>query len=215
MLKSLPRISGGDSAAGADTATNGFTARAPLPATITTVGTYTWTIPVWCRYIDIVLIGGGGGGQGGQGTGIAGCGGYGATWYGVTWERGVDIPWNVVAITGLVGDGGAGGPSNPAFNQPGVDGSPTTATFAGGPVVSAAGGLKGDAVINGQNGKSPGNFTWNGILYVGGAAVTSGTAAPGNPPGGGGRGGNLGAFGIGQSAGGKGARGQAWFRAFQ
>uniref|UniRef100_A0AAU8GL56 Minor tail protein n=1 Tax=Mycobacterium phage Farewell TaxID=3158893 RepID=A0AAU8GL56_9CAUD len=199
-----------DSGAGADTATAGFASHAPLAATFTTAGAYTFTIPVWCRYIDVILLGGGGGGRGMITIGAWGEGGWGGNWAVYTLERGVHIPWTARIITGVVGAGGAGSAAgfNPARGQTG--GSTTAATngWSG----TATGGVGGQNAID-PNGRavSPLTQTVSGQTYTGGAERAAGASGnPGNPPGGGGAAAEF----TGQ-AGGAGARGQAWFYCYQ
>ena len=47
-------------------------------------GSYTYDIPYWCTYIDVFLLGGGGGGT----YGIPGNGGQAGSWNAVTLYRG-------------------------------------------------------------------------------------------------------------------------------
>jgi hypothetical protein len=75
---------------------------------------------------------------------------------------------------------------------------------------TAIGGTQG-ASTNGTTGASPGNVTYNGTTYTGGAAQTTPGAA-GNAPGGGGGGANP---IVGAIAGGAGAHGAAWVVARQ
>ncbi|AIK68958.1 minor tail protein [Mycobacterium phage Tiffany] len=142
----------------------------------TTVGAYTYNIPANCRFLDIIVLGAGGGGQASLAILNVGASGLPGEWNSVTLQRGVDIPWGLSQITGSVANGGSGG--------------------------------IGWADRNGARGKSPGNFTWNGKLYVGGGAATGDNQA-GKPPGGSGSG-HYPGFGSGQS----GARGQVWIRAY-
>ncbi|AYD87038.1 hypothetical protein SEA_NICOLETERA_8 [Mycobacterium phage NicoleTera] len=190
----------------------------PVTQTFTTVSAFTYTIPANCSFIDVILIGGGGGGAGG-GWALAGGGGQGGGWVWTTLVRGVDIPWSLTSITGVVGDGGAGGGGGASPGQGSVGSA--TSIVAGSLSLQAPGGQNGGGWGgNGQNGGAArdGNANGgkdvllNGITYVGGAAVTSGSGTAGNPPGSGGRGGNAVIF-LG-SAGGKGARGEASFRAY-
>ncbi|AJA43698.1 minor tail protein [Mycobacterium phage Milly] len=188
-------------------AANAFPAMAPLPQQFATAGNYTYTIPYWCRFIDIVVLGGGGGGQASAALFNYGAPGEPGEWRSVTIERGVDIPWALASITGSVGNGGAGG-IGPSI-LPGAWGDATTANY--GSTLSAPGGSGGIGWAGSQalsRGKSPGNFTHNGQLYTGGAAVT-GNNQPGNPPGGSGSGSAQ------FSSGSNGARGAVWFRAYQ
>lgn len=210
MLTSLkPRSSARDGGRGTDAATAGFTAHAAVPASYTAPGTFTYAIPVWCTYIELIGVGGGEGGDSGSGAFVAGAGGAAGLWNAITLQRGVDIPWTATTLTVVVGDGGTGGPAGP-LNSDGAGGSPVVWSYGGTTLLTCPGGDNGGS---GQNGKSPGNYTYNGVLYTGGAEQTSGSGSPGNPPGGGGRGGN-GGFGVGL-AGGKGAPGAGYARARQ
>ncbi|AIS74085.1 minor tail protein [Mycobacterium phage Anubis] len=178
----------------------------------TTVGAYTYYIPANCRFLDIIVLGGGGGGQASLALFNVGASGLPGTWSGVTLKRGVDIPWGLAQITGNVADGGPGG-LGPSI-LPGAWGEASTANYTllngSSATLTANGGSGGIgwADRNGARGKSPGNFTWNGKLYVGGAAAT-GDNQPGKPPGGSGSG-HYPGFGSGQN----GARGQVWIRAY-
>lgn len=196
-----------DTGLGRDAAAAGFGAHTPVSASYTAPGTYSYAIPVWCAYIELVGVGGGEGGDSGSGAFVAGAGGAGGVWNAITIQRGVDIPWTATSLTVVVGDGGTGGPAGP-LNSDGAGGNPVVWSYSGTTLLTCSGGDDGGS---GQNGKSPGNYTYNGVLYTGGAAQTSGSA--GNPPGGGGRGGN-GGFGVGL-AGGKGAPGAGYARARQ
>ncbi|AXC35114.1 hypothetical protein SEA_PHRANNY_6 [Mycobacterium phage Phranny] len=173
-----------------------------------TAGAFTFNIPPNCRFLDIVVIGGGGGGQASLALFNYGAPGAPGSWAGVTLKRGVDIPWSVTQITGNVGGGGLGGPGPSVV--PGFAGADTTATFTGGPTITGNAGAGGIGWASSQansRGKSPGNFTFNGKLYVGGAAVTANNQ-PGNPPGGSGSGSAQ------LSSGSNGAPGGAWVRAY-
>ncbi|AQP30999.1 hypothetical protein SEA_TINYBOT_4 [Mycobacterium phage Tinybot] len=186
---------------------------APVSQTFATAGAWTFNIPTECLLIDVILLGAGGGGSSGNGAIGTGEGGDAGEWLAVTLRRGVDIPWNVLQITGTVGNGGSGGPGGwlPLSGDPG---QPTVATIAGVGSIQANGGTPG-AFATGRSrpGKGPGPYTYNGIQYPGGAN-TANSAANGNAPGGGGGGGNSGFFGLPAGAGGVGARGQAWARAY-
>ncbi|OBC11468.1 hypothetical protein A5784_35210 [Mycobacterium sp. 852013-50091_SCH5140682] len=201
-----------ESAAGADSAACGFTAHAAVTTPYTLAGTYTYVIPVWCRYIDVVLLGpGGGGASSGTFYTLKGYPGEAGVYATFTLERGVHIPWTATAITIVVGAGGARG-SGGFTGTPGSAGPPSTAAAAGWAGLSAASGAGGIANATGTSdnvGRSPGNLNYNGQLYTGGATQSTNGAA-GNPPGGGGAGGSN--FG---GAGGVGAPGGAWCRAYQ
>ncbi|AOT25509.1 hypothetical protein SEA_MARGO_5 [Mycobacterium phage Margo] len=184
---------------------------------ITTAGSYTFNIPAGCLFIDVILLGGGGGGQGMGSATAWGQGGWAGSWGIWTLRRGIDIPWSTTQITGVVG---AGGTAGPGFSLSG-----TGAGGAGGNTTAVATGWAGTHVANGgaggnnrnldTTGKSPGTQTVNGINYVGGAEAFNavGGSAAGNIYGGGGQAAmiSIGFFG---NAGGAGARGTAWFRAY-
>ncbi|AOT25767.1 minor tail protein [Mycobacterium phage Tortellini] len=214
MLANLkPGFVGTDSGLGADSGTIAFTSMAAVETSYTTPGAYTYKIPVWCRYVDIVLCGSGRGGNGNSGA-LAGAGGNAGGWAGTTLERGVSIGWEIITITIVVPDGGNGGSGAViGVGGQGANGSAATASVvSGSPFLSAPGG-SGERSGN-QSGGSPGNYTYSGWkTFTGGAETTSGNGTAGNPPGGGGRGGN-GNF-IGTNSGGKGAPGAAYLRARQ
>lgn len=197
MLTSLrPRVAGTDAGRGADSAIAGITVHAADSTPFTTVGANNYPIPVWCRYIDVVLIGGGEAGT--NGSFATGLGGDEGKWATFTLERGVHIPWTATTITITVGAGGA---SN------GADGGASTAAAPGWAGLSAAGGSGGGG-IGAWAGNAASNLTYNGVLYPGGSGGSTG-GGTGGTPGGGGGGGNI--FGNG----GAGGRGQGWCRAYQ
>ncbi|QFG09411.1 minor tail protein [Mycobacterium phage Yuna] len=172
-----------------------FPVTAPLEQQFTTVGAWAYTIPYWCRAVDVVLLSGGRGG--GNGGFVTGEGGRAGVFAAITLVRGVDVAWTHTAISGALGAGGA--------SNAGAGGN-TTATLDGINYMVAAGGNAGSGL--GWPGSSAGTFVWNGISYVGGAAGAQGGGAGGDPGGGGG-GGNF--FG----AGGVGGKGRVWIRAYQ
>ncbi|APL99599.1 minor tail protein [Mycobacterium phage Camperdownii] len=182
----------------------------------TNTGNYSFTIPALCHRLDIILLGGGGGGQGMGNATAWGKGGDAGNWQIVTLVRGIDIPWTTTQITGSVGVGGTAGAGGLYLgnNGPGGPGGNTTAVITGVGTLTALGGAGGHERNLDTTGKSPGTRNVNGIDYVGGAEADgiAGSQA-GNPPGGGGQASrtSTGFFGI---AGGAGARGQAWIRAY-
>jgi hypothetical protein len=190
----------------------------PVEATYTTVGAYTFSIPTYCTKIDIVLIGGGKGGEGSQNSGaffgIDGQGGNAGSWTATTWVRGVDIPWDITAITGSVGAGGISGDYN---GVDGGNGGNSTATYSGGSTISGLGATSQTGQRGGANsiGASAGSVLHNGRTYYGGTGGVpshSDPAPSGTAPGGGGAGAWLDPFG--NKRGGAGARGQVWFYAY-
>ncbi|QSN55043.1 hypothetical protein I3U39_24450 [Mycobacteroides abscessus subsp. abscessus] len=205
----LAHLTGFDTGSGYDSATAVFSPHAPETQSWSAPGTITYNIPSWCRYIDIVLVGGGNGGGGGFAGFITGGGGNAGNWSHVTLERGVDIPWSATAITIVIPAATPGGTQG----NKGAGGGTVTASVSGSgwAGLSATGGT-GDQFGSTRNGASPGTHTYNGEPYVGGAVQTTNQAA-GNPPGGGGNGGTGNAFNGNQ--GGAGAPGGAWARAYQ
>lgn len=211
LLTSLrARIAVSDRGLGTDTAAAGFTPHAAALTSYTSPGTYQYRIPVWCRYIEIILCGSGRGGNGNSNA-LPGAGGNAGGWAAITLERGVDIPWTLLDITIVVKDGGAGGTGSIFVGGLGGDGSASTAAVSGTVILSAPGGT-GERSGN-QAGGSPGPYNYGGQTYPGGAETTTGSGTPGNPPGGGGRGGNGNTFGG--FNGGKGAPGVGHVRARQ
>lgn len=202
-------LTGFDTGSGYDSATAVFSPHAPETQQYTIPGTITYLIPSWCRYIDVVLIGGGNGGGGGFAGFVTGGGGNAGNWAHATLERGVDIPWSATAITFVIP---VAAPAGTQGNK-GAGGSTVTAEVSGSSWsgLSATGGT-GDQFGTTRNGQSPGTHTYNGQSYIGGAVQSTNQAA-GNPPGGGGNGGNGNAFNGNQ--GGAGAPGGAWARAYQ
>jgi hypothetical protein len=163
------------------------------------VGAFSYSIPPWAVYLDVIAVGAGAGGQGGQA--FTGNGGGGGGWQAVTLLRGVDIPLTTTSITGSVGAGGAGSTGN------GSPGGSSTAIATGWAGLTAAGGTNPNPSGSGPiPGLSPGNETFNGVPYTGGASQTTARSA-GIAPGGGGAGGNLSFIAV---SGGAGARGQVW-----
>ncbi|ATE84749.1 hypothetical protein OKCENTRAL2016_5 [Mycobacterium phage OKCentral2016] len=165
-------------------------------------------IPWDLAVISGVVGGGGGGGQASAAWLNVGQPGAPGSWNGVTLKRGVDIPWDLAVISGVVGGGGSGG-IGPSV-MPGLPGADSTLLVSGQTVAvgQAGGGGLGWADRAGARGRSPGNYTYNGRLYVGGAAAT-GDNQPGKPPGGSGSG-HYPGFGSGQS----GAAGAVWVYAY-
>jgi hypothetical protein len=167
-------------------------------------GTYEWAIPFSATTIDYVLLGGGGGGNG-SGA-IAGRGGGAGVWLHGTLVRGGNIPSDTQVITVTVGAGGSAGPGAPA-NGPGGNGSASSITFVGiGAPLSAAGGAGGANTVSSGWGV-PSLLNFNGRDYPGGAQQIR-IGGGGFWPGGGGAGGVL------LLAGGPGAHGAVWLRAY-
>lgn len=156
-------------------------------------------IPNWCNRIDLVCVGGGGGGAQGA-IGLFGNPGQPGKFNAMTLVRGEDFDsGDVVEFTrggggsaGQLGAGGNGGSSTLKVND-------ITVTAAGGD------GGAGFRVLSAGVGYGPGNFEYNGRLFVGGGNQAV-TGAAGVAPGGAGNGGT----GWGIQAGGAGAPGGAW-----
>lgn len=178
----------------------GLETSAPPPPTypdfttsITTPGTTTFTPDPWALHLDLIGVGSGGNGEGELGT-ATGYGGTGGTWEATTLTVGIDIEAGtpitvVVAAQNL--DTGPGG-TTPYFDH-GLDGLATTFTWTKPDTttgtLTCAGGFGGNHTLGLSHntlsfGLGPGNETYNGVEYVGGAEQL--TAAPGNFPGGGG-----------------------------
>lgn len=145
--------------------------------TFTTAGTFTWTKPVGCKSVRMIVIGGGGGGGSGHahasGNKGGGGGGGGAGITEIT-HRAADLP---ATLTVVVGAGGAGGFGVLANN----DGLPGTAGGAssvyqtvGQPFAQAAGGSAGAQGTT--SGGAGGSATATAAaLYAGGAGAAGGT----------------------------------------
>lgn len=211
------RVSARDVGAAGDSASASFSARAAVSSAYNSAaGTFTYTIPVWSRYLVLVGIGGGASGMTGNGAiNQPGTGGAAGKWSSTILERGVHIPWAATSITVVVGAGGAQPPSNDWAAA--VAGSATTFTASGSTVLTCAGGSGTNGGTNGggiREGQAAGNYSVDGDTYTGGSDQPSGNGVAGNPPGGGGAGGNGGIFGS-RTRGGAGARGGAWIKARQ
>lgn len=189
---------GSDLAALGDSGTGGFSAHAEATTIITASATF--TIPVWAYWLDLIAVGGGAGGQG-AGWVINGTGGKAGSWAAVRLVRGVDIPWTTVSLSVVVGAGGTLGAGGASPSSGGPGGASAVTGY-----LTAAGGAN-SAGTGQQFGLSPGNYTFQGVTYVGGAESNG---IPANYPGSGGKGGT--AF---SGNGGAGGRGQVWVRAGQ
>lgn len=167
-------------------------------------------IPSWANFVEAIPLGGGGGGRQGGTWGVSGEGGENGNWNTDTWERGVD--WAAaesVSLSITVAAGGAGGTGI------GANGGTSSVTLPASTghsaqTLNATGGEGGDALNAGggdKQGQSPGNITYGGVIYQGGAAQNT-FGGNGSAPGGGGAGGNYVSF----QHGGDGARGAVWIR---
>lgn len=201
-----PGSIGRDHGGAGDKATGWFSPHAATVATFTTVGNHTYTIPVWCRFIDLIVLGGGGGGGGGNAA-LSGTGGTAGSFAWITLERGVHIPWTATSFTVTVGGGGGGGTGNIFVGIAGSPGTATSINYGAGTVTGSGGAAGGGGNGGARTGKAvtTGNtngnkdLALNGQTYVGGGTSTG----AGSPPGGGGYGGQ-------SSNGQAGATGRAW-----
>ncbi|BBZ09854.1 glycine-rich domain-containing protein [Mycobacterium branderi] len=181
----------------------------PVTSTYTAAGQYTFTLPPWMvagNKLDLAGVGGGGAGQGEQGY-SGGQGGSAGSWNVGTLVVGTDIaPGGTITVTV-----GAGGPQQIQYFTAGLPGTATTFqwTDPGGTqhTLTCPGGAGGSGIPTSQYGASPGNETYNGVIYYGGGTANESFA--GSAPGGGGGGAAPYSFG------GAGADGQAWIRAYQ
>jgi hypothetical protein len=171
-----------------------------------TSGSQTYTIPPWANYLDIVAVGGGGGGQGA--SLFAGEGGHGGVWSGVTVALGTDIPRTTTTLAVVAGGGGAAGGGIGGNGNPGSASTVTGTGWATG--LHAGGGPGGTAGNADITGKGPGNYDFNNAPYYGGPDQASGSGA-GQAPGGGGAGAGI----LLLTAGGAGAAGEVWISAYQ
>lgn len=196
----------------------------PVTSQIVGIGPFTYVIPQWCDTIDVLALGGAGGGNGaapirtrepvydfwGNITGyetittwVASFGGARSVFHAITLHRGsTTLPWEVTEITGSVGAGGTGG----AQDQFGGNGHDTTVIVDGTTVLLADGSAGGGS--NGAYGEGAGTCILNGRSYFASANAPN-YGQNGWSPGGGG------ATGYADIPGGKGGRGEVWFYAYQ
>ncbi|QFG10103.1 minor tail protein [Mycobacterium phage Lemuria] len=175
-----------------------------------------YDIPTWAKYLDVVTLGGAGGGKGGNGGDTRpGYGGGAGLWATETLVRGVDFPANATQIVLDVGTGGAGG----GKEQNGQNGTASgRRAISGGKaaLVAAAGAgatQYGSGTDPNSTGRAPGNISFAGKPYVGGQGGAGGRpGGNGGDPGAGGGGGYGGIYTVGY-AGGDGGRGAGWVTA--
>lgn len=180
------------------------------PVIVYMTGDGTSPIPKWADFIEVIPVGGGGGGREGGTLGLFGQGGSAGKWAATIWERGVHFDNSVTEIHFTCGHGGAGGNAGLLGLLMGAGASGTSSTFTiPGHSISGAGGAGGTDLRFGTHtlGVSPGNYTLNGQLYVGGVSQNV-YGSGGCQPGGGGAGGNWLTF----QPGGAGAQGAGWIR---
>ena len=192
----------------------------PRTTAYSSPGSFTYTIPSWAKFVDVTLVGAGGGGcRGNAGAALHGEGGEAGSWLSETLERGVDFPVGATSLTIVVGAGGGKGDDD---HWPGYGGAASyrAAIASGKAQITAAGGAGGDGFgldTNYIQGDSPGNHTYGGTTFIGGARSPSNAASEGGygrSPGGGGGGGAGGWFGLAWD-GGAGGNGGAWVTARQ
>lgn len=167
----------------------------------TSVGTFTAAVPSWCKEIDFILLGGGGGGyRGNSGLGGSGQGGSPGQYH----SGSVNFPHSSIKVQ--VARGGYG---TTGSNFDNTDGEGTRIwgpndEYVGWGQGGAKGGGYGTAETSG-----PGNRGHAGLTINGGAGAA--INQPGGNPGaggGGGSGGFFGAFNVGRPGG----RGEAIIR---
>lgn len=190
----------------------------PVLAEFTSSDTY--TIPPWAIYVDLAIIGGGGGARSGDLVAGNGEGGRNAVWTTSTLVRGTDFHVDATSMTVTIGGGGAGslyGNPNPGANSGGAGGTTTISFTNPGSTTSTRTSTGGASSVNNGpafswNGLSPGNVDYMGRTFYGGATETV-PGGSGNGPGGGGAGGTN-YFGA-NINGGPGAPGIAWIQGRQ
>ncbi|MFA5431891.1 MAG: type II secretion system protein [Candidatus Paceibacterota bacterium] len=154
----------------------------------------TWTVPVGCNYVEVLVVaGGGGGGSSFASSGGAGGGGAGGLIYNPSHAV---TPSAVMTVT--IGNGGA--PGGTGANQPGLVGGNSVFGITGNFLTAIGGGGGGQISANGSPGGSGGGGGFNGYSSVryGGSATSGQGNAGGNTSllswaggaGGGGAGGN-------------------------
>lgn len=170
----------------------------------------TFTAPSWAAYVDVITLGGGGGGA--NGRVIAGTGGDAGQWGADTYPT---PPGTQLSVS--IGAGGNGGVAGISGNTPGGSGTATNVTVTNNGMVtglvSGAGGAGGQG-SPGRLGQSPGVCPYfgsptdsTGATIAGGGTASADQA--GKPPGGGGGAGRGAFFPV---NGQPGAAGAAWLR---
>lgn len=157
----------------------GPSVRAPETSPYTTAGTYTYTLPADAVSFDFVAVGGG---SGSMGTSFGGSpGGMAGAWNAVSYAVGsTQLPSGTTSLTVVVGAGSAGAPINYFTTDPG---GVSTVTSGSGTFLTATGGGGGSGGST-SFGNGPGDYTFKGVTYIGGAPSPPNTN--GNAPGGGG-----------------------------
>lgn len=157
----------------------------PVSTPLLAPGTYSIPIPNWVNFIDLIGIGGGGGGQA---TGFnLGEGGDAGVWNGVTLTRGTHIPTGTTTLNIVIAALAIGGDGGGPLGDPGAAGGNAVVTATGMTTFTCLGGAGGNNEGSSRTGDSPGNYVFNGKSYSGGTAQNT-ASANGIAPGGGGAG---------------------------
>jgi hypothetical protein len=191
----------------------GMTQYPPVLVPYTTHGSYSLTPSTtypWAVHADIVVCGGGGGGGSGGNITYTGQPGSPSAWAAET----IVLSSLTGALSITVGAGGAGGPYSSGSPHSGTAGTSSSVSGTGITTVTSAGGALG--LMQDFNGESlafatssgPGNETFNGNIYYGGAGSGAFGGAGGNPGAGGAGGIPPADFGI--QSGGNGADGAVY-----
>lgn len=174
----------------------------PIGDYVTESGTV--PIPSWCNFVDVVAVGGAGGGQMGLTLGFHGESGSPGLYKSATWQRGIHFGDDAV----MTFTKGVGGPGGRIGHDDGENGTASSWSI---PDYSITGepGVGGTELQLGSNpiGRGPGTIEYKGEKYVGGGDQKV-PGADGASPAGGGNGGN----GLTFQFGGKGADGRGWYR---
>ena len=148
----------------------------------TTVGTSTWTKPVWAKWVKVIVVGGGGGGGSGRrgATTTARCGGAGAggAAIAVTEFLAADLPATVSLFVASGGSGGAAATTDSTSGNPGVSGQ--TSLFTAPVEIRAPGGNSG--FLGGTSASVSGGFGGGGSAFgptIGGSSFSGGTGGTG------------------------------------
>lgn len=141
----------------AGSASGSFTYNLPTPilSQFTTAGSWSYTVPAGFSKADVVVLGGGAGGQYSIGGDGGGAGSFAATTYN-----------GPTSLSGTVGAGSAGGSRSAAIVSQGG-----ASTSSG---ISGAGGI--GAASTDRFGLSAGSYTYNGRTYDAGTAGKGGNA---------------------------------------
>ena len=145
---------------------------APPDAQTVSAGTYIWTPPANCTWVEFLLIGGGGGSNSGarRAVGVSRSGGGSASGGAQTWTY-VPRAWITSPLTIVIGAGGAGGAS--------VTTDSTAQNFgtAGGSTLVY---MNGNVLLSAGAGRPPTTVTAAGTGTAGASTNTSVGFAPGS-----------------------------------